>query len=286
LATCTELPNLDNDDRPLVDALNALHIAAEPTVWDDPGVDWTAYDLVVIRSTWDYTARRDEFLRWAESVPRLANPAAVVAWNTDKRYLAELGAAGAPVVPTTWLGPTEAWEPPPDGETVVKPAVGVGSVDCGRYDLADPAHRRLAGAHVRRLQAAGRAVLVQPYLPAVDHHGETALLWLGGHYSHAIRKGALLHGPDEGVVGLHREEDITPREPTAAERETARRVLANLPFDPADLLYARVDLLPGDNGPVLLELELTEPSLFLATAAHAAHRLAAAIRERISRRAR
>jgi glutathione synthase/RimK-type ligase-like ATP-grasp enzyme len=265
-----------------VDALVALGIAAEPAVWDDPTVDWAGYDLAVIRSTWDYAARRDAFIRWARGVPRLANPAAVVAWNTDKRYLADLAAAGAPVVPTEWVKPGAAWRPAASGEVVVKPAVGAGGVDAGRYDLAAPDQRTLAAAHAARLHAAGRAVLIQPYLPAVDRDGETSLLWLGGRYSHAIRKGPLLTGPDTGVTGLYRDEEITAREPDAAQRTVAQRVLAALPFAAADLLYARVDLLPGPDGaPRLLEVELTEPSLFLRTAPGAAARLAAAIAARL-----
>lgn len=120
--------------------------------------------------------------------------------------------------------------------------------------------------------------MIQPYLSAIDTAGETALVFLGGRYSHAIRKGALLTGPDVGVEGLYREEEIAPREPSAAERAVAERVLDAVPFDRASLLYARVDLIPDAAGvPVLLELELTEPSLFLAHAAGAPERLAEAV---------
>ncbi|GIJ47427.1 ATP-grasp domain-containing protein [Virgisporangium aliadipatigenens] len=278
LVTCGALPDLDPDDRLVLTPLAGLGITATPAVWDDPAVDWSAFDLVVLRSPWDYAPRRAEFLEWAGRVPRLANPAGVVRWNTDKRYLDELRDAGAPVVPTEFVEPDDGWEPAAEGEIVIKPAVGAGSVDTGRYDLADGGQRALAVAQVRRLQAAGRAVMVQPYLDAVDSHGETALLWTGGRYSHAIRKGPLLIGPDEGVEGLYREEEISAREPSAAEREIAEKVVAAMPFDVADLLYVRVDLIPGPDGtPVLLELELTEPSLFLGTDPGAADRFAAAI---------
>jgi hypothetical protein len=128
---------------------------------------------------------------------------------------------------------------------------------------------------------------VQPYLSAVDEHGETALLWLGGRYSHTIRKGALLTGPDVGVEGLYRQEEITAREPTAEQLAVAERVLAAVPFDATDLLYARIDLIPdGAGAPLLLEIELTEPSLFLGTAPGAPERLADAVAARLSRTAR
>jgi hypothetical protein len=126
--------------------------------------------------------------------------------------------------------------------------------------------------------------MVQPYLTAIDTAGETALMYIRGTYSHAIRKGALLAGPDVGVEGLYREEEITAREPSPAELETAERVLDALPFDRSTLLYARVDLIPDEAGePVLLELELTEPSLFLAQADAAPARLAEAIVSRTGR---
>ncbi|MEU6075300.1 hypothetical protein [Micromonospora sp. NPDC047074] len=279
LVTCAELPDLDPDDRLLLAPLARRGVTAEPAEWTDPAVDWAAYDLVVLRSPWDYPLRRDEFVAWASTVPTLANPADVVRWNTDKRYLAELSAAGVPAVPTTWVGPGESWRPGERGEYVVKPAVSVGSRDTGRYDLADPEHRDLAAAHVRRLSDAGRLTMVQPYLDAVDTAGETALLFLAGPdgpaFSHAIRKGPMLAGPDLGTEGLFRPEEIAARAATPAQLAVAERALAAVPGGARRLLYARVDLIPGPDGaPILVELELTEPSLFLGHADGAAERLA------------
>jgi hypothetical protein len=280
LVTCAELPDLDPDDRLLLGPLADRGATVAAAIWDDPAVDWAAFDLVVLRSPWDYARRRDEFVAWAATVPRLANPADVVAWNTDKRYLRELAAAGVPVVPTSWVEPGGDWSPPSGGEWVIKPAVSAGSKDTGRYDADDPEHRALAAAHVARLQAAGRLVMVQPYLPAVDTYGETAVLYLGGAYSHSIRKGPLLRGPDLGEAGLYKEEAITARLPTPAELMVADLALAAVPGGADRLLYARVDLIPGPGGePLLVEFELTEPSLFLGTAPGAAERLSAAIYE-------
>ncbi|MDG4796703.1 hypothetical protein [Micromonospora sp. WMMD1082] len=289
LVTCTELADLDADDRLVLDPLTARGIAAEAVVWDDPGVDWAGYDLAVLRSPWDYMSRRDEFVAWAGRVPRLVNPADVVRWNTDKRYLDELCAAGVPTVPTGWVLPGEPWQPPADrGEYVVKPAVSAGSQDTGRYDLADPEHRQLAVAHVRRLGAAGRVTMIQPYLSAVDTAGETALLYFAGPqglaFSHAIRKGPMLTGPDEGVAGLYKVEEITARTAQPAQLAVAEKTLAAVPGGSGRLLYARVDLIPGPDGaPVLVELELTEPSLFLGHADGAPDRLADAIVTHLAR---
>lgn len=280
LVTCADLPELDRDDRLAAAALVERGVAVIPAVWDDPSVDWSAVDLAVVRNTWDYTRRLDEFRAWARRVPRLANPAEVICWNTDKSYLAGLADAGVPVVPTEWLAPGgPAWQPPARGEYVVKPAVSAGSVDTGRYDLGRGEHRELAEKHVVRLLAAGRTVMVQPYLAAVDSHGETALVHFRGAYSHAIRKGAMLDGPYTGVVGLYKKENIIAREPTRDERAAAERVLDSIPgVRAADLLYARVDLIPGPAGePLLVELELTEPTLFLGRVDGAAGRFADAV---------
>ena len=286
LVTCAALPDLDPDDRLLRAALTDRGVDVDAAVWDAATTDWDDYGLVVLRSTWDYPSRHGEFLDWATRVPRLANPADVVAWNTDKVYLRDLAAAGITVVDTDWVPPGGAWTPPTTGEYVVKPTVSAGSRDTGRYDLTDPGRRELATAHVTRLTGSGRTAMVQPYLSAVDTAGETALLWMAEPdgpltFSHAVRKGPMLDGPDVGVQGLFRPEDITARTATDAELALARQVLAAVP-NGADLLYARVDVIPGPDGtPTLLELELTEPSLFLVFADGAPARLAAAIHARL-----
>jgi glutathione synthase/RimK-type ligase-like ATP-grasp enzyme len=228
--------------------------------------------------------RRDDFLAWARRVPRLLNPADILTWNTDKVYLRDLQAAGVPITPTTYVSPGETWTAPAGGEWVVKPSISAGSQDTGRYSL--PAQADLAAAHVDRLTTAGRTAMIQPYLTAVDTEGETALLFFpdaGGRltFSHAARKGPMLTGPGQGDVDPGSEK-IEARTPSAAELTTAERVLAAIPQPSVPLLYARVDLIPGPDGaPMLLELELTEPSLFLRTAPASAARLADAIQNRL-----
>ncbi|MCF2531607.1 ATP-grasp domain-containing protein [Yinghuangia soli] len=277
LVTCAELPQLDEDEIAPIAPLAERGITAEPAVWNDPAVDWAAYDLAVIRSTWDYIDHHDDFVAWADRVPNLANPADVVRWNTDKTYLRDLAEAGVPVVPTTWLDPDSTVTLPTSGEFVVKPAISCGSKDTGRYDLADAAQRALAAGLATRLLSEGRTVMVQPYLHAVDTAGETAVLFFGGHYSHAIRKGALLDGP-AGDVGLYKQEDIRAREATDSELHVAQQALAAVPGGADRLLYARVDVIPDADGhPVLLELELTEPSLFLRYDEGAPERFADAV---------
>ena len=292
LATCAALPHGDiggdGDAEELLTACARVGTDARWAVWDDPAVSWDQADLVVVRTTWDYTLHRGEFLAWAAARPRIANPAAVLAWNSDKTYLRGLAEGGVPVVPTTWAAPGEALALPSGTDFVVKPAVGAGSVGVGRFAADDPDAPRAARRHAGSLHALGRTVMVQPYLGDIDEHGETALVYIAGAYSHAIRKGSMLPEPvvNEVRPGFSRElfvaERITPREPSPAERDLAERVLAAVPGS-ADLLYARVDLLPTSTGPVLIELELTEPSLFLRHGDGAADRFARAIADTASR---
>ncbi len=289
LATAAEFPDLDEDGPVLLAALAEEGIEAEPAVWSDPRVDWSAYDLVVVRSTWDYQDRHAEYLDWARRVAAattLANSAEVLAWNTDKTYLRTLQQAGLPVVPTDWLEPGDAFVVPEVGEYVVKPAVSAGSRDTNRYRSGD--HDELAVAHATALLAAGRTVMVQPYLSQVDTYGETAMFFFGGAFSHAVRKGPLLTPAMELVSDAYKPETIEPREPTEAERDTAEQILDALAqVSPASrdlLVYSRVDLVPGPgDAPVLLELELTEPSMFLVHdgtgGTASAQRFAAAIRK-------
>lgn len=276
LATCAELPELDPDDQLLIPALGALGVEAVPMIWSEPFADWGAFELVVVRNTWDYPARRDEFLTWAGAVPRLLNAPAVLRWSSDKHYLADLVAARLPAVPTMFVAAGDGF-PELEAEVVVKPAVGVGSIGARRFRYDE---RTVAATHAAALHAQGHAAMVQPFLRGVeDGRGETALIYLGGVFSHAIHKRAMLPatGPTGAATGLYRPEQIEPREPTDAELAVGARVLDWLSGRFGRLLYARIDLLPALGHHLVLEVELVEPSLFLGTSPGAAGRLAAAI---------
>jgi len=294
LVTAAGAWQTDGDAEPLVDALRRRSILAEPAVWDDPEVDWSHFDLVVLRSPWDYTERVEEFLAWAErvgAVTRLENSFEMLQWNTDKHYLAELDRVGLSVVPTSFIsarlvGSTDAADIvarfPERGRFVVKPTVSSGSRNTTRYDSENHPG---ALAHVRRLLAEGRDVMVQPYVESVEERGETGMLFFGGVFSHGFRKGPLLSGGDADVDGLYAHEQIDPRVPEPDELQLARSVLAAVQarFDGATPLYARVDVLSGAHGaPLLLELEMTEPSYFFHTDPSSADRAAAAYVDRLA----
>jgi glutathione synthase/RimK-type ligase-like ATP-grasp enzyme len=279
LATCAAYPEGDEDASALLAALQSAGVDARLAVWTDPAVDWSPA-VTVLRSTWDYTLRREQFLAWLSTVPAVLNPTEVVLWNSDKVYLHELEQAGVPITPTVIAPPGTTPSFPDETEFVVKPSVGAGSRGAGRFSAIPPAL-----AHAEALHAAGRTVLVQPYLSGVDEAGETALIYLDGEFSHAIRKGPMLtaetaHDLAE-TSGLFIEENIAARTPSSDELSvgaTAVEVLRSR-FG-GDLLYARIDLLPGPSGPVIVEVELTEPSLFLSYSDGAADRFAAAIARR------
>jgi glutathione synthase/RimK-type ligase-like ATP-grasp enzyme len=260
VTTCTRFANVAKEDLVLIDALRMRGIEATHAAWDDPEVDWPAFDLAVVRSTWDYPERLDDFLDWARRLRRVLNPLEVLQWNTDKRYLGDLAAAGLAVIPTRFVRPGDDFETPKT-PFVVKPAVSNGALDTAWYRAGDAPEAR---AHVRRLQSSGRIVLIQPYLANIEEEGEVALVFLGGCYSHAIRRAGSLKRPGLAPDGAVPPAEVRAYEPTRAERALAAEVMACVPCGPSGLLFGRIDLVSGPGGkPMVLEAELTEPALFL-----------------------
>ncbi|MFF9000669.1 RimK family alpha-L-glutamate ligase [Streptomyces achromogenes] len=270
-------PSKDADLPVLVRALRDAGADAEARHWDDPAADWAGYDLVVIRSTWDYSWRAAEFAAWVErtaALTRLANPAPVVRWNTDKRYLGELAAAGVPTVPTRYITPGEAAALPTGHEFVVKPTSGAGARFAARYT---PAEHGTALRQLARMHAEGFTAMVQPYMPGIDVRGERALQFFGGRLLHASRKGAVLAPGTPYDADKVAHPGLERWQPSPAELAVAERALAAVPGTP-ELLYARVDLVDGDDGePRLMELELVEPNLFLGLHPESLPRVAEAI---------
>jgi glutathione synthase/RimK-type ligase-like ATP-grasp enzyme len=275
VAVATSLGVVDPDSPLLMDALTGEGLHADLAVWDDPKVLWGNYDLVVIRSTWDYSTRRDEFLRWAKGVKHLANPYGVVGYSTDKHYLAELEGHGLKIVPSHFcnVGKKPRFF---DHDFVVKPCVGAGSRDANRYGAHD---HDAALAHVKKLHAEGRDVVLQPYVDSVDELGERALIFIDGEYSHAMTKGAMLNVDQLDRGQLFRNLQMTPATGEPDAISFAESVLAAKGF--SHLLYARVDLVKMDDTWAIMELELVEPSLFLSFCEGAATRLAEATAKRV-----
>jgi len=279
-------PDLEEDWPLLRAALDGLGIDAEAVVWSDPGVAWASYDLVVANGVWDYIHHPATFLDWTERVAgelgvRVVNDPAVLRWNLDKRYLRDLEAAGVPVVPTTWVEPTRGADELafPEGEVVVKPAVSGGGYSTARYGTRQ---RGAASAHVARLNEAGRTALVQPYQAAVDREGETGLVFLGGAFSHALHKAPMIRRGIPPQENLVENQVVTAAVAQPAQLELGRRALAAAESFAGPTTYARVDTVHAEDGaPVLLELELLDPVLFLRMHPDAPAAFARVLRRRL-----
>ena len=217
-------------------------------MWTDPGVDWAAFDAVVVRSVWDYVHRLDEFLAWVERVGpvarRFVNPPEVVAWNAHKTYLRDLGERGVPIVDTVWLEAGEMATVPFEA-AVVKPAVSGASLGL----------RRMTGGETVTAEA---DLLVQPLLASIADEGELSVLLAGGEVSHAVRKvpaaGDIRSQPEFGST-------VTRETPTDEALAATRAVVDAVG---RDLAYARVDLIRAPDGTLrLVELEIIEPELYV-----------------------
>jgi len=288
VAASAEFPELRPDWPLLRQALAERGITATTQVWTDPHADWDDLDLVVANGAWDNIHQPEAFLAWAERVAAstsVVNSPATLRWNMDKRYLAALDRAGVPTVPTRWVEDVHDLDVlvAPAEDFVVKPTVSGGGYLTARYG-PEPAERDEARAHVTRLLEAGVAAMVQPYLSDIDVEAERGLVFLGGRFSHAIRKGPLLPPGTRAGPGLYNDQVITPIESTATQREVAAHAL-----DVAERLlgpstYARVDLVPLDDGrPAVLELELLDPALFIEYYPGAAPRFAEVLDQVIAR---
>ncbi len=277
IATCHELPEPDPDAAPLAAALSAAGIRSQVLAWDDPAADWSEAGVTLFRSTWNYPQYPRQFLEWVEHTATCGpmwNPAEVVRWNVHKGYLSELAEAGLPVTPTVLVARgsdqtlqsimlEQGWT-----RAVVKPAISAASY---RTLLVNGADSVRGEQHLRLLAADGDA-LVQDYLESVEGYGERALVWIDGEVTHSVRKTPRWDGEDECVSAA--------QPVTDAEASLAQDAVAAVP---APLLYARIDVAPGAAGqPVLMELELIEPSLFFPQHPPALARYVEGIRRRLS----
>lgn len=261
-------------------------VALDHCVWWDPSVEWGRYDLVIIRSPWDYVPRLGEYrqrLGAMDQLGTLRNPAAAVEWNIDKRYLLEPGSAGVPVIPTRMATSEQdlmATLEPMAGQMVIKPVSSAGRVDNGRFHAGDPEATRLA----RAILAGGTPLMVQPAVPSVATDGEVRAVLFGGEISHAFRKGPIL-ALGGGFQRQGYEERVEPGALSVEQERVvteAHRAVAQIAADRSGvtgpLLYARIDVVRAADGrDVVLEVELNEPSFFLPVDAAAADRFVAAI---------
>lgn len=271
---------LDDDMAPLCGAMLRLQAPYQVVCWDDPDVDWSVYSAVIVRSTWDYHARIDEFRAWIDRMSIggcIHNSAEVLHWNIDKHYLDDLAVAGIPIVPTIFVDNAEALERMLSASTKLENVVVKPTVSAGSNDTALHAQHPDAVVHIRELLAKGKVPMVQPYQSAIDEHGEVGLVYMAGEFSHAFYKGPLLGGAvRDRRNALFLEETIRPHIASDEQRSLGEQVLSYMVgrFGTPPL-YMRVDTVPSPNGTLLLELEATEPSLFFTTSEGSAEQFAA-----------
>jgi glutathione synthase/RimK-type ligase-like ATP-grasp enzyme len=275
LATAAQVTSDVAHDVPLAVALRRQGVQVALAVWDDPAVDWSGFDLVIVRSTWDYATRIADFRAWIDHVAertRLWNPAPLMHWNLDKRYLRDLEARGVRLPPTAWLerGADDSlaellaqrgWR-----EAVVKPVVSASARETWRVTRAE------APAAEARLKAnlAREPMMLQSFVDAILQEGELSLIYIDGTFTHAVRKRP---APGDFRVQLEHGGSEEPVTPDARLVAAGARVLRAA--SPEPIPYARVDLVPqADGEPLLIELELVEPCLYLGLAQEAAERMA------------
>ena len=258
LVTCSELPEPDPDEDLLLQSLRKAGLAAEMLAWDDPPLELETFTCCILRSCWNYYEEPDTFLDWiayASSRSRFINPPNVVRWNLHKRYLQELEDRGVPIIPTLWLEHgegvdllttmrTRSWE-----DVVIKPAISAASFRTKRFPL------RQVGEAQDFLEALlqERDAMVQRYMPGVEGRGERALVWIDGQLTHSVKKSPRFMGDGEWISSARPASD--------QEKKIAQIALSHID---GDLLYARIDIMYDRDGrPLVSEVELIEPSLFL-----------------------
>lgn len=276
MVTCEVLPEPDVDERPLLDALRAHGLDARMLAWDDDSLGPDAFDLCVVRSTWNYPDNPAAFRSWLEHADRgtrLLNPLRAMTWNLHKRYLLDLEARGLATVPTALVKRGEpadlsailrerGWD-----DVVVKPAIGAGSRGVRRFT---PDRHDAGACYLGALSAQGDT-LVQPYLEAIERGGERAVVWLDGEATHVVEKAPRFDDGEESVSGA-----LGVLEDERATLDTALALLDEAP------LYARLDVIRDDAGALMIsELELVEPSLFLIQHPPAMERFVRAIASRL-----
>jgi hypothetical protein len=286
----------DRDTGALAEALRRDGLDADAPIWHDEAVDWAAYDLLIIRTPWDYSERYGEFMAWldrASARTRILNSPEVIRWNIDKRYLDDFAALGVPVIPTVFCDSADAAEAAIDaitsGRLVVKPSVSAGSRDTGLFASDDPGALALA----RHIIAAGKTAMIQPAAESVIEKGENALFFFNGRYSHAFHKGPIL-AAGGGYLGGEYRADISRTEPSRPEVELGDRVMTSIRAvatrrgfaeDGGLPLYARIDI-ASDKGesPRVLEVEVFEPAYAVDVVPEAVEVFVQAVRERLAGR--
>ena len=275
--TSSDAPDIATDDRILVRELERLNVIGVPAPWDSHDVDWKAFDLLLVRSCWNYHLHPEKFEAWVNSIVRnnvrIANPPGLVLWNMNKNYLKGLMEEGVRIPDSVWLAEHDfhpdtlykiliekGWD-----RAVLKPCISASSF---RTTIVTPLNALEEGDTIAQHFPKG-GIILQKFMDAIPQHGEHSIIFFNGEYSHAVLKQARAgeFRVQHQFGGTARPASIPPEIVNAASN-----IISKLDTVP---LYARVDGIAADNNFTLMELELIEPVLFLSHAPHAARHFAA-----------
>lgn len=256
------------DDHLLVPALERLGVTPIQLPWTEGLAKVNAGDTLVIRAIWDYHLRPDRFVAWLDTASsigcRLINPERLLRWNYRKDYLREVAAKGIGIPQTFFFDSSSEFmqkipQLSPEIEWVVKPTISASAHGTFRV----PADRVMETVRLFPYDS----FLVQEFLPEIAE-GEWSLIFIGGEFSHAVKK-----IPSSGEFRIQSEFGgrMVAQQPPSEALDSAKRIVGVLPQQP---IYARIDLILRGDTPLLVEIELIEPDLFLATNPSAADHMA------------
>lgn len=283
IASSRQFPGIHEDDMHLAATLRQLGVECTVCIWNDPQPDWAAFDAVLIRTIWDYFEHYAAFLAWLDMLDRLEvttiNDTRTLRWNSDKRYLLDLERQGVPVIPTRVAQARnlkETLAAMAGRDVVIKPTVSGGAWHTVRGKVGTADFEQACARLPKELD-----YLVQPFVPEIASHGEWSLMFFDGAYSHAVLK-----RPTTGDYRVQEQHGGTmaPATPDEAIVQAAGKTLAaTAALGHGELAYARVDGVMVNRQFQVMELEVIEPSLFLAERPDAAERFARHLVERLRR---
>lgn len=286
-------PPFTPDDQLAVNALRAIGHQVHPVIWGEPAVNLTSFDLIIVRSPWDYMDTADHtqrFLEWIKTLEQtgktVANPLAVMKWLLDKHYLGDLQQQGIDVIPTEYLPKKGALNLVDTfhnkGEFILKPCISAAGIGLFHIRNQEEAAALQAEVQARLTES---SYMLQPLIPEIMTHGEWSLTFIGGQYSHAIHKrpapnNIMVHAERGGSIALN----VSPpmnlidfantaySKIAAAFHQATGQVIAM-----EKILYLRLDVIETKTGPVIIECEGVEPELFFRAAPSSAQKFAQAI---------
>jgi glutathione synthase/RimK-type ligase-like ATP-grasp enzyme len=276
ILTCQKLPDLTKNDQLLIPALAKVTITATAVIWDDKTVDWTNFDYLIFRNTWDYFEKEAEFNLWLEHIEQLGiktlNPIAIIKKNKHKFYLREMEKQGIKILPTIFIDKTDQLDldksmPSHWKKAVIKPAFSAGSYQTEVFESIDIQKINTCYKEV----ASEKELLLQEFMPEIQTLGETSIIFFNKKFSHAVNKKPIA---GDFRIQVQFGGQYTLVQPSAELVEKAQQIVNT--FD-GELLYARVDGIVINNELHLMEVECIEPDLYFNLSEGSLERFVSAI---------